>query len=56
MMQFLVLLGPLPDLPDCPAESLYQSLSWLLKLCNLKCHIPQSEYKELITDQVQIMQ
>jgi len=39
-MQFLVLFGASPDLLDCPTESLYQTLSWLLKLCNLKCHIP----------------
>jgi len=56
MMQFLVLFGVSPDLLDRPTESLYQTLSWLLKLCNLKCHIQQSEYTELITDQVQFMQ
>jgi len=56
MMQFLVLFGPSPDLHDCPTESLYQTQSCLLKLCNLQHHIPQTEYTELITDQVQFMQ
>jgi len=38
MMQFLVLFGASPDLLDCPTESLYQMLPWILKLCNLMSH------------------
>jgi len=56
MIQFLALFEQSPDLLDCPTESQYQTLFWLLKLCNLKGHIPQSQYTALITDQVQFMQ